>query len=471
MSIFQRARTSTEEQPEEPASIFKFIKQHKQENIIPPVGIAKPELVQSFLENMEDEDKIRKDIAEVESYERENALQTGKREALGHGARALEGFFGGVTSFFNALSPDLELEEETGEVERHKAKPLPSTKEFREFTKGKTGKYLEPKSEFTKGSQEILEDIGSAFSTPFMGFWKSLLLPVGGQAVKQVIKKSGGGEIAQEVGKQGFMLISSIGSLGNAPKVARDAMNQTERMIPQGVRFSAQPTEQALNRIKNSPWYRTGRTSNKSPAMDEIARIEQKIQNGTIDAHDAMQLRRDINEARKKLGAWFQPDKPPNKKQALKYLDEVDDALFRSMENYGSRVRPDWLKNYKSANEAFKITERSRVLSDFIAEHAKPLQSQTAKILFHMGAASGGLSIPTVGALAGTGLAATKAIQITNRMIRSPILRNHYLDVIKHAAAGNSAAMNKSLQKFDILSRKMEEKDQKEKSSSSSSEM
>lgn len=469
MSIFQRARQGTEEEyVEEAAPVFKELKQqkqHVQEQIIPPVGIAKPELVESFLQNMDDEDKIRKDIADVEAYERETPFETGKREVLSHGARLYEGFLGGINTFLNMVTPDLELEDEEGIVERHKPIPLPGAKELHERAKEKTGKYLEPKSDLARATQETVKDIGGAFSTPFIGAWNAILGPIGGQLTKQFIKASGGGETAQDIGKLGFMTVSSIANIGNAQRVAGEALRQAENMIPQGVRFTAQPVERALNNIRNSNWFRSGRTPSKGPAMDEIDRIESRIiqgragRNNTIDAHEAMQLRRDINEARRQLGG-FQLNRPVDRRQALRYLDEVDDALMQGMENYGRNVNPGWLRQYQLGNEAFRVTQRSRLISDLIAQHAKPLQSQTAKTLFHLGAATGALHLPTVGAIAGTAAATAKGVQIINRMIRSPILRNHYVDVLTQATAGNSQAMQKALEKFDIAAAKFEKQEE-----------
>jgi hypothetical protein len=42
-------------------------------------------------------------------------------------------------------------------------------------------------------------------------------------------------------------------------------------------------------------------------------------------------------------------------------------------------------------------------------------------------------------------------------MIRSPILRNHYAQVVSSAVAGNVGAMNIALQKFDEEAKKLEE--------------
>src|SRR5438128_5182636 len=104
-SIFNYSRQNTQEEPEEIPEIFSDVKKHTRENIIPPVGIAQPELLQSFQENIENEDKILESIKDAEEYARETGFETSKREALSHGARGLEGFLGGINSFLNRLTP------------------------------------------------------------------------------------------------------------------------------------------------------------------------------------------------------------------------------------------------------------------------------------------------------------------------------------------------------------------------------
>ncbi len=457
-AYFQLARQSIVDDHEEAPSIFEESRPHKTENIIPPVGLAKPELVDAFLENPQDEENIRQAIYDTESYEKESLPQTAFRQVSSHAARLTEGFFGGIGGILNLLTPELwESEEGIPYGPGEGPEGFPSPSKLHEFTKEKTGQYLEPKGEASKASQEIASDIGSLLSFPAMGVYKSIFLPIGGQVVKQAIKASGGKESTQELGKLGFMTVASIANLGNAHKVASNALSQAETMIPKGLSFTAKPTEAALERIKQSKWYTTGTTPSKSPAMAEIDRIEAQIRNGKIDAHSAMQLRRDINEARKQLGG-FQLNKPVNKRQALRYLDEVDSALLDSMEHYGKNVNPMWLKAYQQANQAFKVTERSRQLSDFIQQNARPLKSETAKILYHVGVASALPYVPVAIAAGVPVLAGAKGIQIINRMIRSPVLRNHYVDVLKQASLGNAQAMNASLQRFDEEAEKVESK-------------
>jgi hypothetical protein len=239
-------------------------------------------------------------------------------------------------------------------------------------------------------------------------------------------------------------------------------MKSARDMIPESLEIAAKPTAKALNNIKNLSWFKTGSTPSKAPAMDMINRIEKVITpNGTLNLHDAMQLRKDINEARKGLGAF---NIPPitDKGSARFYLDQVDKALIESMENYGSKVNPKWWDDYNLANKAYGLTESSGKMAQFIEKNAKPLQSDMSKILFHTGAPAltagiglGGTLGAASGAL-GAGAMAAQSYKIINRMIKSPLLRKHYGEVLRATATGNASVMNKALEKFDKVALKYE---------------
>lgn len=439
--------------------------QQNSQGTIPPLGIAKPELVQSVLENMGNEEKILEAIQDAEAYERESPEETIKREALSYGARLGESLLGGISDVLRLVLPDLEGDEpeeltgiKPGRFDLRKA--LPTTESLREFTKEKTGKYLEPKNQRQKATQEYISGVGA--SLPVMGPLAALAVPLVGQIAKEGIKWSGGSESEADLAKLGIMTVASIANLGNARGVAGQAMNVARDMIPQGLRISAGRTLNAFNRLRNQSWWRTGSTPSKAPAMQMVERIENQIaNNGTLNLHDAMQLRRDINEARKSLGAF---NIPPitDRGAARRYLDQVDRALVESMEHYGANVNPNWWRNYQVANQAFAVTERSGKIAQFIERHAKPLQSDMAKVLFHTGGAGlvsgiglGGTAGVLSGAAGGAALLG-QSYKIMNRMIRSPLIRSHYVEVLNAAASGNAALLNKALERFDKVALKHE---------------
>ncbi len=442
--------------------------QHTEETNIPPIGIANPELIDSFMSNMGDPEKIKQDIKDVEEYQKENVLESGIREAKSYGLRALEGLGGSIGFLMNALSGEANFNDK-GELIKTEVPMLPSTERLREFTKEKTGKKYEPKSEISKSVQELSTDIGA--NLPFPGNWaQKLITPMLGQGTKELFKNQGASEKTADLAKLGIMMSSTIANIGNAPQMASKAYNQAVNMIPQGTRMSTRYLQQEMNAIKNLSWFKTGRTTAKGPAMDEIKRIEDAVQHGSMDVHDAMQIRRDINEARNKLGA-FNYEPGIDKKAARQYLDQIDDVLRTNLERYGQANNPNWLKNYQTANQAYAVTRRSQQLQDYIHAHpvGKALTSNTAKTLFHLGGASALAQAPQLIAGAVPLAAGAKGMQIINRMMRSPLLRNYYLEVLTQAAAQNAGAMQRALIKFDNEAQKEEKKGQKFSTSSSPS--
>lgn len=485
--LAQEEDTANEGEEEEINPIFTKSKTQKnendsgnlQKNIIPPVGIAKPELVESFIENLDDDEKIRKKIAEIESYENETELQTLKREVLGHSARAAEALAGSIgnnQSFLEYIT-GISFPEKQGKTREEMGKfnlpdienlegaspyfyKSPKTSELREKTKESTGGYLEPKNDISKITQEITSDISSMFD-PSLGrlpFMQRILLPISGQATKQTLKSLGTDEKTQDIGKLATMGILSIANLGNAREVATQAINDATNMMPRGLSFSTRPTEIALNNIKNQPWYRTGVDATKQAAFNTIASIENRIRGGRINGQESMQLRRDISNQRRALGGYNVPGNP-DRQASLRYLDMVDRALLESMENYGRHVNPRWWTAYTESQEAYRVTQRSEAISNFISSrYAKPFTSEVAKIAFGTLLAQGGLRVPLAGMGVAGLLAARKSFQIINRMIHSPMLRRHYLNVINAAAQGNSALMIKELEKFDSIGKNLEKK-------------
>lgn len=118
-----------------------LIKPHQQQNIIPPVGIARPEIVDAFLSNIEDEDKIKRDVKDVEDYYKENFLDTTEREVKSYGLRALEGIGGTVGGLLNLLSGEAHFDD-SGELLETEVPKFPSAHQLREFTKEKLVKSL-----------------------------------------------------------------------------------------------------------------------------------------------------------------------------------------------------------------------------------------------------------------------------------------------------------------------------------------
>lgn len=444
-------------------------------------------LFTSVMEEINEDSEKKKGMNEyfegLEDFKNESPYESLERQVAGHTARAFEGlsgFYGDMQEFISTLTGlDAFPEKEIPTKEQLSGFRFPSPEsmegpnfsnklvtspELREQSRETFGEYLEPKGEGEKATQEIAQDIGSIFALPGNLSWaEKLILPVMGQSAKQIVKKTGGTEKQQDIAKLGAMTLSSLFRLGNAHRVASNALTEAENMIPQGLTFSSVPTQTAFQRIQNSNWYRSGPTLAKRPAIAEMERIEPFIQSGQIEGRMAIQLRRDINEARRNMGGFNIVTKP-DKAQALRHLNEVDNALRESMAVYGNNVNPDWWRQYNLANEAFGVTRRSQALSEFIHDNAgRKLISDTGKYLFGAAVTAGASTYPVLTSGAVTGYGAMKSFQIANRVMRSELLRHHYMDVVRRASLGNAKQTKDAVDKFDRVAKKLE--DQSKKSS------
>jgi len=355
--------------------------------------------------------------------------------------------------------------EEVEQIERSQTPPgeissfsrFPTSEDIREnITKpasqaiGGNENSLEPKSEPERFAQEFTQDL-IRLALPGSGVksWLGRLgLSLSSNTSKEVAKQLGFSPSTQELAKLGTLGIVSLAQIGNAPKFAGQLFQDTKSMMPNGVRFNSIPLQNALNTIKNTKWFRGHTTPSTRAAREMIGAIEQRIQNGTLGAQEAMTLRENINELAHNLGA-FAVDRS-GKTTHITHLNEVRDALIQGMEQTLGRQYPKWWNQYQTANQAYAITQKSNALGNFIANnYAKPITSEAGKVLFGNALAKGAAGIAKFG-IAGAGIASgAKLITLTNRIAKSPTLRKYYKDVIIEAGRGNAIAMANALNKFD----------------------
>jgi hypothetical protein len=345
---------------------------------------------------------------------------------------------------------------------------LPTTSDIEKgFDAVTEGRYAP--SEEEKPYYEAAQDITSMFmpgSGPLKA-WQRVGIPIAGQLAKEGIKKVGGKETAQELGKMGIVMGLSVASLANGERYAGNLMAQAESMMPSGRMIDATPIQNTLNQLKGSTWYRGADLPSTRAARQLIKAIEENIVNGQIEGKMAIELRKNANELQKNLGA-FDVFTKQDKKKAIKLLNEAKDAIMGGLEHYGTTIDPVFWKATSQANQAYSVMAKSKVIGNFIEKHAPGLKSKTAKGLFGGGAlgtaATALIKAPLVsagaasGAIAGIG--AIKTSQILYRVMANPKLREYYTNVLHYAAKENSKAMASNLQKLDEALQK--EEDQKE---------
>ena len=134
------------------------------------------------------------------------------------------------------------------------------------------------------------------------------------------------------------------------------------------------------------------------------------------------------------------------------------------MEDTLGKQYPNWWKQYQDSNAVYGITKNSSAIANFLSKHyTKPVISDAGKILFGNALAKGASGIAKLGIATASVATGAKAVEIVNRVMRSPTLRKYYQNVIKASAARDGTALISALEKFDEESIKEEKINQAKK--------
>jgi hypothetical protein len=196
--------------------------------------------------------------------------------------------------------------------------------------------------------------------------------------------------------------------------------------------------------------------------------LEARIQNGQIDIRELPEFRTRINEDIQQLGGWDFTTPPAIRERAIHNLTDVKRQVIQAGENYGRTQNPEFLNAWRSANEAQSVLSRSNVASNFIQKTIGNWAiSKTVKSLFGIGGATaapflGSNALITSGAATGVVGSIYGTARLLYRVIRSPTLREYYVNTIRAALNGQKGPLIKNISELD---KKIEEEDKKEKQS------
>jgi hypothetical protein len=337
-------------------------------------------------------------------------------------------------------------------------KILPTSKKLREFSEKATGGYTSPKTEFEESIGEIASDIGS-MAIPGSGhysFARNIGFPIVGSLVKEGLKYNNSSEKAQAYGKVGTMVALDLISRrsGGVKKHVDELYKKAESSLPRGVSVKASNLDSSLDKLHDTLSAGGNRPTTKK-ALEKVNEIRGEIKNGKIDVKRLAAYRPSINEAIEEIGG-FQFEIPRKlKPQTIRNLNQVKSEVIKTLDQYGEKFNPEFLKYNKSANEAYAAVQKSNVIANFIKDKVPYTpQSKAVQTLFSYApiAAIGGLTSmsPLSGAAAVTGAAGYQGFKVLHRVMKSPTLRKYYLNVLKESSAGNASAATKNLKALDI---------------------
>lgn len=336
---------------------------------------------------------------------------------------------------------------------------LPTSEKLQGLSEKASLGYTKPKNEFEEQGGEAFKDFIS-MAIPGRGhytFARNIGIPVVGNLLKEGMKYSGADEKSQAYGKVGTMLTLDLisGNKGGVKKYMSDLFSKAEQSIPEGLSISATNLEPALNKLEKTLKMGGSRPSTKK-ALEKVMEIKGEIKNGKIGAKELAAYRPSINEAIDELGG-FQVDVPRKHiPKAIKNLNEVKSEAIKTLEQYGEKFNPEYLKYSKSSNEAWAAYSNSNKIVKFLQDkvpYAPKSKAVQALFSYAPGVALTSLTAmnPIAAGGAALGAGAYQGFKVLNRVKNSDTLRKYYTNILKESISGNTPEVTRNLKALDTL--------------------
>jgi len=326
-------------------------------------------------------------------------------------------------------------------------KLFPKSEDIRKnVTQRLFGEKLEPKNEWERKADDLVSDF-AALAIPLGGqikLFKPAALALGGMLASEGVGQLGGTEKQKTYAKLGTILAGSMINPKSAENLAKDLYSKAKQARPSDAKISAKSLSNFVDNFKKELLKGDPGAGSKKKSLDLLKDVKSKIKNNEIDIEELEQFKRDINEARSGLFDEFKTDKV-GRKSAKRNLDTVSKFVDNSLKEYGKQ-NPEWEAFYRPANEVHGAIAQSQKARNAIKRNAKMLGFPTLLVELglyqHAGASAAIGSLAAGTALLGTG-------EIMARVMKSPTLRKHYINLIQDALKDDVVVMQENLKKLD----------------------
>ncbi len=381
-------------------------------------------------------------------YEGENDLDREIERGIAQGTSRIGetvlGLPGDLSNFVRGIFGD---ESETN---------LPTSKSLREKSEKYSLGYTKPKDEFEERGGELLQDIAS-FMLPGSGkynFLRNIGIPVVANLAKEGVKYLGSEKLGDSAKIGTMIVLDLMAHKGKGAKAyAGNLFNESEKLIPEGAILKSSSLEKSLSNLEKS-LSSGGSAPSKEKALKKVSEIQSKMKNGEIEVKELIDFRKNINEIKSELGG-FKIDLPPAiKKKAIANLDLVRNQVVKSLEEYGSKSNPEFLKLNKAANESYAAYENSDKIASFIKKTVKDsVRSPALKGILGLSGLGGVYAAPAIaskGALAAVPIyAGYQSYKVLHQVMNSPTLRKFYGEILKGAASGNASQVSRNVKALE----------------------
>ena len=383
----------------------------------------------------------------------ERESERGQAQVTSRMLESIAGLPGDVLSFISNI---------TG---AEQTKKLPTSKDLREFSEKASLGYTKPKTEFEERGGEIAQDIASLMlpGSQTYSLSRNIGIPLVANLAKEGVKLTGVKEGGQDAAKAAVMIgldlltqrrAASGKILGDSGKAyAGKLFEEAKGKLPKGQKIAVSTLSEELENVEKS-LQKGGSRPSTQKALEKIKDFKADITNGKIDVQNLYEYRTAINETIDELGGFALGGNKALKEKAVHNLNQVKGKIIKTLEEYGEKVNPEFLKPYKAANEAYAVASKSNLISNFVQKKfGNVMKSDLTKMLFGLGGHAAHAGLTAASPVAGAGVLAGKGIydagKVLYRVFKSPTLAKYYGNVLSGALSGNSAQVMKNLHALD----------------------
>lgn len=395
-----------------------------------------------------------------------------KRHAARIGSRVGEtiaGFPGDFVKFVQFMAdklPEVPMGKPNAlqELGRKGLEKLPTSQDIKQFSEQYTKGYTQAQGPAEEFGDEVAQ-LATALMIPardprkFTAFLGAIGKNVPGAVTKAAAVK-GAGEGAEMLGagpktkavtELGMLFLTGLMGGKTADTFISEKYQAAKSAIPKGDIISTERLLTGLEKVEQE-LSKGVSTPTKNEVLTPLRELKAKASGGGMLAEEAVQSYHDINERLNSKKLF--DDLSKGERQVLrKRYDMVRDELRGTLSEYGKR-NPEFLKEWSEANQGYATIAQSKKISNFIGKH-KGLSriggTLGIELLFgHPQAAAA-----TAAAAAG-GYASVKSGELLYRVMKSPVLRKHYLNVIDQASKEN---MGGTLKNLSLLEKELEAKE------------
>ena len=344
---------------------------------------------------------------------------------------------------------------------------LPTSQSLKKFSEKATHGYTKAQTPFEEKIDEVSSDIGSMM-LPGSGTYKltrNIGIPVVANLVKEGLKYKDAGEKTQAYGKVGTMVALDLISRkkGGVKKYMDSLFQKSRESIPKGVSVNASKLEKSLMDLEIE-LSKGGKRPSTGKALEKMKELKGDIKKGKIDVSTLAEYRPAINEAIDELGGFASEVPFKHKPKAIRNLNQVKDNVIKTLSEYGEKFNPEFYKYHKASNEAYAAYAESNKIAKFLQDKVGFVpKSKAVQALFSIGPTAAAYGLSSLGpqaAIAGSaGALGYQGFKVLNRVMKSPVLRKYYGNVLKDAVGGNVGPTSRNLQALD----KALEKEESEK--------